>query len=130
MAIQNEGGVVLVQDPLTAKFDGMPNSAISSGYADYILTPELMPEEIFNYIKERPVRIVEEGRPDESLLPEVLKLIDKHCQYDFYNYKTPTILRRIGRRMSQLSYNKFRDYLDYLRTSPDECKTLAKEFLI
>ena len=55
-AIQQAGGMVLVQDPISAKFDGMPNSAIASGYVDYILAPELMPEEIFNYIKERPVR--------------------------------------------------------------------------
>ena len=97
-AIQDCGGMVLVQDPVTAKFDGMPNSAIATGFADYILAPELMPEEIYNYINERPVRIASDGKPDENLLPEVLKLIEKHCHYDFYNYKTPTILRRIGRR--------------------------------
>ncbi|HEU4471880.1 MAG TPA: chemotaxis protein CheB, partial [Flavisolibacter sp.] len=129
-AIQAEGGMVLVQDPLTAKFDGMPNSAIATGYSDYILSPELMPEEIFNYIRERPARIVAEGRPDESMLPEVLKLVDKHCQYDFYNYKTPTILRRIGRRMNQLGYKRFQDYVDHLRNSSEECKILGKEFLI
>lgn len=129
-AIQNAGGMVLVQDPISAKFDGMPNSAIASGYVDYILTPEMMPEEIFNCIKERPVRLTSEGKPDESLLPEVLKLIDKHCNYDFYNYKTPTILRRIGRRMGNLGYKKFVDYLNHLRNSSEECKILGKEFLI
>lgn len=129
-AIQHGGGMVLVQDPISAKFDGMPNSAISSGYVDYILAPELMPEEIFNYIKERPVRVAIDGQPDESLLPEVLKLVEKNCQYDFYNYKTPTILRRIGRRMIHLGYKKFHDYLHHLRESPEECKTLGKEFLI
>lgn len=129
-AIQSEGGIVLVQDPVSAKFDGMPNSAIASGYADFILAPELMPEEIFNYIKERPVRLAREGRPDESLLPEVLKLVDKHCQYDFYNYKTPTILRRIGRRMTQLGYKNFQEYIEFLRNSSEECRTLGKEFLI
>ena len=129
-AIQQEGGMVLVQDPISAKFDGMPNSAIASGNVDYILTPELMPEEIFSYIKERPIRIAGEGKPDESLLPEVLKLVEKHCHYDFYNYKTPTILRRIGRRMTHLGYKKFVDYLDYLKSSNEECKILGKEFLI
>ena len=129
-AIQNAGGMVLVQDPLTAKFDGMPNSAIATGFADYIMSPELMPEEIFNYIKERPIRIATDGQPDETLLPEVLKLIEKHCHYDFYNYKTPTILRRIGRRMGMLGYKKFVDYLAFLRESSDECKLLGKEFLI
>lgn len=129
-SIQNEGGIVFVQDPVTAKFDGMPNSAIASGFADYILAPELMPEEIFNYIKERPERAASGERPDESLLPEVLKLVDKHCHYDFYNYKTPTILRRIGRRMTQLGVKKFADYIELLRNSSEECKTLGKEFLI
>ena len=129
-AIQNNGGMVLVQDPVTAKFDGMPNSAIATGFADFILAPELMPEEIFNYIKEHPVRLAEEGKPDESMLPEVLKLIERHCAYDFYNYKTPTIIRRIGRRMLQLGYKNFQDYLDHLYNSSEECKILGKEFLI
>lgn len=129
-AIQNAGGMVLVQDPLSAKFDGMPNSAIASGYVDFILSPELMPEEIFNCIKEKPVRLHIEGQPDETLLPEVLKLVEKNCHIDFYNYKTPTILRRIGRRMIYLGYKKFIDYLNHLRKDAAECQVLGKEFLI
>ncbi len=129
-AIHEAGGMVLVQDPISAKFDGMPNSAIASGYADMILSPELMPEEIFSYIKERPVRATGDGKADESLLPEVLKLVEKHCQYDFHNYKTPTILRRITRRMNMLGFKKFADYVNHLKSSTDECKTLGKEFLI
>ncbi|RYZ31049.1 MAG: PAS domain S-box protein [Chitinophagaceae bacterium] len=128
--IQSAGGMVLVQDPISAKFDGMPNSAIASGYADYILSPELMPEEIFNYIKERPIRIAGDGKPDESYLPEILKLVEKSCQYDFTNYKSPTILRRIGRRMTHLGYKNFSEYLNFLRSSGEECKLLGKEFLI
>ena len=85
---------MLIQDPVSAKFDGMPNSAIATGFADYIMAPELMPETIFDYINERPVRLATESRPDESQLPEVLKLIEKHCQHDFTNYKSPTLLRR------------------------------------
>jgi len=129
-AIQNNGGIVLVQDPVSAKFDGMPNSAITTGFADYILSPEMMPEEIFNYIKDQPAKSVLIGKPDESLLPEVLKLIEKHCGYDFTNYKTPTILRRISRRMGHMGIKKFADYLEKLRASGDECKILGKEFLI
>jgi two-component system CheB/CheR fusion protein len=128
--IQKKGGMVLIQDPVSARFDGMPNSAIATGHADYILSPELMPEEIFNYIKERPVRFPADGQPDEAQLPDVLKLIDKHCHYDFYNYKTPTILRRIGRRMNQLGYNNFKQYIEFLYQSGEECRILGKEFLI
>ncbi|HJW16159.1 MAG TPA: chemotaxis protein CheB, partial [Flavisolibacter sp.] len=129
-SIKQAGGMVLVQDPLSAKFDGMPNTAIASGFTDLILAPELMPEEIFDYINERPVHIVSEDKPDENLLPEVLKLIEKHCSYDFHNYKTPTILRRITRRMGLMGYKKFTDYLEFLRISSEECRSLGKEFLI
>ena len=129
-ALHNNGGLVLVQDPISAKFDGMPNSAIAAGYADYILTPELMPEEIFNYTNEHPVTKSVKGRPDENSLPEVLQLIEQHCGHDFHNYKTPTILRRITRRMGSLGKKDFADYLELLRKNPDECKILGKEFLI
>src|SRR5688572_15928157 len=54
-AIKNNGGVVIVQDPITAAFDGMPNSAISSGHADLILPPEMIPEELIDFLKEAPL---------------------------------------------------------------------------
>jgi two-component system, chemotaxis family, CheB/CheR fusion protein len=129
-AIQRNGGMVFVQDPVSAKFDGMPNSAIATGFTDYILSPEMMPEEIFNYIKDQPAKSSLIGKPDENFLPEVLKLIEKSCQYDFTNYKTPTILRRISRRMGHLGIKSFKEYLEKLQGSSDECKILGKEFLI
>lgn len=129
-SIHEAGGMVLVQDPATAKFDGMPNSAIAAGVVDYIIAPELMPEEIFVYIKEKPERLATADKPDEQYLPEIMKLVENSCSYDFTNYKTPTILRRIGKRMAQLNYRKFQDYLQLLRSSRQECKMLGKEFLI
>ncbi|MBD0368419.1 MAG: chemotaxis protein, partial [Flavisolibacter sp.] len=129
-AIQQHGGIVLVQDPTSAKFDGMPNSAIAAGFADFILSPEAMPEEIINYVKERPYKKLFNGKLDEQALPEVLNLIEKHCGYDFHNYKTPTIIRRISRRMNQLGKKKFDEYLVHLRQHGEECKILGKEFLI
>lgn len=129
-AIQAAGGLVLVQDPISAKFDGMPNSAIAAGFADFILTPELMPEEIFNHTHDTPVTKSVKGRPDEASLPEVLQLIEQHCGHDFRNYKSPTILRRIMRRMGHLQKKNFKEYLELLRSNPDECKTLGKDFLI
>src|SRR5215831_11903337 len=44
--IKKNGGIVVVQDPLTASFDGMPNSAINSGYADLVLPPQMIPDEL------------------------------------------------------------------------------------
>src|ERR1700744_3708398 len=49
-AIKKEGGLVIVQDPSTAKFDGMPNSVIAAGNADYVLSPAAIYSEIMHYI--------------------------------------------------------------------------------
>lgn len=129
-AIQNHGGIVLVQEPESAKFNGMPNSAIAAGYADYILSPERMPEAIINFAKEKDGQKFWKDKIDEDHLPEIFRLLEKNCSYDFHNYKTPTITRRILRRMNQLDKKSFGEYLDILRSSPDECKILGKEFLI
>jgi two-component system CheB/CheR fusion protein len=129
-AVQGAGGMVIVQEPSSAKFDGMPNSAIAAGYADFILSPEQMPEEIVAYVRESPSRQKLDNRPGEGDLPEVMRLVERHCGYDFHNYKSPTIVRRIVRRMNQLGKKKFSEYMEILRESGEECKLLAKDFLI
>ncbi len=130
LEINKNGGLVLVQEPQTAKFDGMPNSALATGVADFSLPPALMPQEILNYIIEKPAQYRVTGKPTESQLPEVMRLVEKFCQHDFSNYKTPTILRRITRRMGQLNLDDFQDYIGILQESPEECRLLGKEFLI
>ncbi|HEY0676732.1 MAG TPA: chemotaxis protein CheB, partial [Chitinophagaceae bacterium] len=129
-AIKNNGGLVLVQDPCTAKFDGMPNSAISSGNADMILAPELMPEEIYTHLQETPIHILNKGKIDENLLEEIFRLVYRQSGHDFHFYKTPTIIRRISRRMSHKGIKKLEHYVNYLRENPEECKNLCKDFLI
>ncbi|HYE55591.1 MAG TPA: chemotaxis protein CheB, partial [Chitinophagaceae bacterium] len=129
-AIKAGGGMVLVQDPATAKFDGMPNSAIASGNADLILAPELMPEEIYNYLQETPIHILTKGKIDEQLLEEIFRLVYRHSGHDFHFYKTPTIIRRIARRMTHKGIKKLDQYVNYLQNDPEECKNLCKDFLI
>ena len=133
MAIKRAGGLVLVQEPATAKFEGMPNSAIASGQADYILPPELMPEEIFNYVKVAPLsKQLSEGisQYDETTFQELLQLVHERTAIDFSNYKRPTIIRRITRRMIINNIRTLLEYLDYLHLHPEEIETLSKEFLI
>ncbi|RYD70683.1 MAG: chemotaxis protein, partial [Sphingobacteriales bacterium] len=96
-AIKDCGGLVIVQDPVTARFDGMPNSAISTGNADMVLPPEMIPEEIYNHINESPVLVLNKGKVDDRLLDEIFNLIHSAHGYDFHYYKTPTIIRRIGK---------------------------------
>ncbi|WP_343692983.1 chemotaxis protein CheB [Chitinophaga sp.] len=128
-AIKKAGGMVMVQDPETAKFDGMPRSAISSDNIDYILAPEFMPGEIFNYVQDLPLHVFN-GKIDERLLPEVFKLVQESSGQDFHHYKSPTITRRIAKRMAQFNFKTLEEYLELLRQNAEESKLLAKDFLI
>ncbi len=126
-AIKNNGGLVIVQDPNTAKFNGMPNSAIQLGITDIILSPAEMPAEILNYIK---VPLLLQQDFSESKLQEIFELINKALGYDFHYYKLPTIIRRIVRRMAQSGYKNIDDYIQHIRVDVDECKQLGNDFLI
>jgi two-component system CheB/CheR fusion protein len=132
-AIKKAGGMVIVQDPLTAKFDGMPNSAIASGHADLILPPELMPEEIFNYVRQGALLRAlpeEESVAEEAIMQEIFNLVKNRTTFDFSFYKRHTITRRILRRMAFLHIVQLDKYLTYLQGNPEEIDALGKEFLI
>jgi two-component system, chemotaxis family, CheB/CheR fusion protein len=132
-AIKKSGGLVIVQDPESAKFNGMPNSAIESGNADFILAPQLIPEEIIAYLKRD---VLEDNftskitEKDEAALLEILNLIQQHTPLDFSDYKRPTIIRRIVIRMTQNKISTLAGYIDFLKANPSEINILAKEFLI
>lgn len=128
--LKKHGGMVIVQDPATAKFDGMPNSAIASGDVDFILPPRKIYEELFNYVNEEPVKILQHGQVDEALLDEIFTLVHQQCGNDFTLYKTATIIRRIGRRMNENGYKKLQDYVQYLHEHQTEVKILGQDFLI
>lgn len=131
--IKKNGGLVLVQDPATAKFDGMPNSAIASGYVDKSLPPEFMCEEIFQYVG-LPKAEAFSGQSNEEenapFLMDILAMVKEYTSFDFSSYKVQTLHRRLQKRINQLEIDTFREYLHYLRNNPDEIKTLANEFLI
>jgi two-component system CheB/CheR fusion protein len=102
--IKEQGGMVMAQDPKTAKFDGMPRSAISTQLVDYILPPEQMPREILNYVQhpcltgDSSLRVVLSG--DEDTLSKIFALLRSQSGVDFTYYKQNTMVRRIERRMS------------------------------
>ena len=128
-AIKEAGGFVMIQDPSSAKFDGMPNSAINTGNADVILAPADMPGELITYLNEPALLSAASGISDEQL-EEIFKLIHEYNGHDFHYYKTPTLIRRISRRMVQKKVTGVEDYLRILRTETEECKQLGKDFLI
>ena len=131
-AIKKQGGLVIVQDPLTADFDGMPSSAILSGAADLILPPELIAEEMIEYLKDSPyAKTLEKFTKDEeNVVNDILGLVRTVTSHDFTQYKTPTITRRLAKRMTEKGFASVSDYFDYLTQNPEETSTLAREFLI
>ncbi|MES2830078.1 MAG: chemotaxis protein CheB [Bacteroidota bacterium] len=129
-AIKECGGMVIVQEPSSAKFDGMPNSAIASGNADFVLLPSEISKELFNHVHEEPVKILENGKINEELLDEVFALVHEQSGNNFNLYKTPTIIRRIGRRMNENEVHNLDDYIKLLKKSPKEAAILGQDFLI
>jgi two-component system, chemotaxis family, CheB/CheR fusion protein len=131
-AIKKSGGLVFVQDPSTAKFDGMPHSAIASGKIDFILSPESIAEELLMQHKVAPPTVIVDSLPaeDEPTLLEILDVLHSETSCDFRAYKRPTLVRRLTRRMALLNYGSLDAYLKFLKGDKDEVNFLCKEFLI
>lgn len=129
--IKKAGGLVFVQDPATAKFDGMPYNAIASRNIDFILSPESIAEELLQHHKKSSAAVIVDNLPpeDEPLLTDILHLIKAKTGRDFTLYKRPTIIRRLTRRMAFNNYN-LPEYLEVLRQNDDEVSELSKEFLV
>lgn len=132
-SIKKDGGMVIAQEPSSAKFPDMPRNTIESGNADAILEPSMIPNEIISYLEreELEAKFSEEiNEKDEEQLSEILELIKEHTPLEFTNYKRPTIIRRIIIRMTANKITPLKDYLDYIHENTVEIEILAKEFLI
>jgi two-component system CheB/CheR fusion protein len=132
-AIKEKAGVVFVQDPASAKFDGMPRSAIEAGLADVIAPVEALPGKISAYLKHVPLN-TKPGRPDQytaqSALEKVVILLRAQTGHDFSLYKKSTVYRRIERRMGLHQIDKIANYVRFLQENPQEVELLFRELLI
>ena len=132
--IRAEGGMSLVQAPETAKFDGMPRSAINAGLADHVLAPEKMPKMLLAYLRHGYVSAPAEVEPapsqSEATIEQVLEVIRARNGHDFGSYKRNTLRRRIHRRMGLRNITALADYVDDLRTNPEEVAILVADLMI
>jgi two-component system CheB/CheR fusion protein len=132
-AIKEQAGVALVQDPASAKFDGMPRSAIDAGLADIVAPVEELPGKIIAYLRHVPPVAMPEVAADDkghSGLEKVIALLRSHTGHDFFQYKKSTLYRRIERRMAIHQIGKICHYVRYLQENPGERDLLFKELLI
>ena len=132
-AIKEQAGVVLVQEPATAKFDAMPRSAIDAGLADIVAPADELPGKIIAYLQRTPLIARPElalGEKAQSALEKAVILLRAHTGHDFSLYKRNTLYRRIERRMGIHQINKMAAYVRYLQENPQELELLFKELLI
>jgi two-component system, chemotaxis family, CheB/CheR fusion protein len=132
-AIKEKAGVVLVQDPASAKFDGMPRSAIDAGLADIVGPVEELPGRLIAYLQRAPL-IQRSGErmedKSQSSLEKAVILLRARTGHDFSLYKRNTLYRRIERRMGIHQLGKMGAYVRYLQENPQELDLLFKELLI
>lgn len=131
-AIKEKGGVVLVQDPETAKYSGMPHSAVEAAVADIVAPADELAERLLALLKYSPVISgVSSGETaGRNALEKIVILLRAQTGHDFSQYKKNSISRRVERRMGIHKIEKISQYIRYLQENPKEIDTLYKELLI
>ena len=132
-ATKAESGTVFVQSPETAKYDGMPRSAINTGLADFILPPENIPQRLIDFVKHYSANGNKTGEKPGKLqepMQQIFAILKTRTGHDFSHYKQGTIKRRLQRRMSVHSLSNVADYASLLQGSEEEIKALLKDILI
>ena len=133
-AIKAEGGMVMVQNPSSTEFDGMPRSAIATGLVDYELPAAEMPAQLIAYVAHAPGKF---GRTEttsppkvEGAMKKIFILLRARTGHDFSQYKPSTILRRIERRMTVHHIDSIETFVKFLQQTPAEVEALFRDLLI
>ena len=133
-AIKGETGMTMVQEPDSAKYDGMPRSAIDTGLIDYVLPPDRMPEQLVNYVlhrtRENETETIVSGGNYQNCLQKIFVILRTRTGHDFSLYRQNTIRRRIEKRMHIHQIDTINEYVRYLQQSDLEPSILFKEMLI
>lgn len=133
-SIKEEGGLAIAESLESARYEGMPSSAINTGLVDLVLPPEKIAQQLIAYVKRsfaswnHEIRQFAPGISDH--LQNVFFLLKNHTGHDFSGYKENTIARRIERRMTINQFFKVEDYLRHLQNAPIEIEALFRELLI
>lgn len=135
-AIKGEGGITFAQKPESAKYDGMPASAIAAGGVDFVLPPQGIAHELARISRHpylsapEPEPIEPEETEGESYMSQVFRLLRRATKVDFSEYKPPAIGRRIKRRMVLHRMDKLADYVALLHRDRGEVNALYQDLLI
>ena len=135
-AIKERGGLVAVQEPASAKFNGMPQSAIDTGLVDIVAAATELPQRIADTLRHASrgvagaTRQAAETLAQKSAFDKICILLRERTGNDFSLYKKSTVYRRVERRMGLHQIDRIAHYVHYLRENPQEIELLFKELLI
>lgn len=150
LAVKAAGGLVLVQDPVSAKFDGMPRSAMAAGLGSDVLTPAALAGRLASHLAyggpatagADPAGLPDPASPDDAAgdltldddsradLAAILVQLSGTTGIDFREYKPGTLGRQVMRRMSQRGITRLADFRALLQGDADELQALGRELLI
>ena len=130
-AVKDHGGLVVVQQPQTAAYDGMPSAAISTGLVDFVLRPDTICEKLEGYFERRArSETTDTTTALVEHLDDIYGSLNRATGHDFTGYKRPTMLRRIQRRMQVLAIVDPAEYVRRLHSDEAECEALLQDLLI
>lgn len=134
-AIRENAGLTLVQEPSSAKFSGMPLSAINAGLADIVGPARKLAEQLLMYVQHdvltgRCVVAAPEAPSRKDSLDKIFILLRAQTGHDFSLYKQSTLYRRIRRRMNAHQIGSLSDYVRFLKEDSKEIDLLFKDLLI
>ncbi|TLS69138.1 PAS domain S-box protein [Mariprofundus erugo] len=134
-AIKSFGGLVIVQKPDDAQYDGMPANVMASGAADYILPAAEIGSALQRYLQHcrargfLGTRISHLDNQNDDYYA-ILSAIRRQLGYDFFSYRKSTLLRRIKRRLAVLHLDSIADYAAYILSHHKETEELFMDMLI
>lgn len=130
-AIKENGGICVVQQPESARYDGMPLSAVGTGLIDFVRPAGEILECISGFFRRRSSDPVEaEADMVADHVDELCRVLRAAIGHDFSGYKRSTLVRRVERRMHVLGIDTSRAYLARVRGDADECEALFRDLLI
>lgn len=125
------GGFTFAQDPVSAKYSGMPQAAIDTGCVDWVLPAEDIAREIAQIVRSHGLVTIEVKPPAvATTLKKLLMRVKHHTRIDFGGYKEGTLWRRIERRMAARHVSNPDDYLALVEMDIEELEHLCKDILI
>lgn len=134
--IQAQGGVTFAQDEASAKYYGMPRSAVASGNVYYILPPRQIAAELVRIARHPYVAPVADPETADTTpaaldgLATIFQILHRVTGVDFTHYRRTTLMRRIQRRMVVHKMDKVKEYVKYVQSNPAETKALYQDILI